>query len=193
MSHSFERIIVSTDSEEIAAVARDCGAEVPFLRPAELATDTAPTEPALIHALDWLLKNEGYEPRLVTLLQPTCPVRKRGSINRALQLLSDQQANSLLSVREIHPFLWRNQAAPASLYDFRRRPRRQDVPEADRLYEETGSIYVMESQTLRQTGNRLGGRIALFPMDPEESWDVDAEADLNIAEALLQRLVDDDH
>jgi CMP-N-acetylneuraminic acid synthetase len=51
----------------------------------------------------------------------------------------------------------------------------------------------MESRRLRQTGNRLGGRIAVFPMDPEESWDVDAEADLNIVEALLQRLVDNDH
>jgi len=189
----FRRIEVSTDSEEIAEVARNYGAEVPFLRPAELATDTSPTEPVLIHALDWLERNEEYKPLLVTLLQPTCPIRKPGSIDRALKHFNAQQANSLLSVREIHPFLWRNEAMPTALYDFLRRPRRQDIPQAERLFEETGSIYVMESQRLRDTCNRLGGRIAVFPMDAEESWDIDVETDLGVVEALLLRLAEDDH
>jgi CMP-N,N'-diacetyllegionaminic acid synthase len=192
-SSSLARVVVSTDNEEIAEAALRSGAEVPFVRPAELATDTAATEPALIHALDWLEKNEGYRPTLVMLLQPTCPVRKAGSINRAVKHFSDENANSLLSVREIHPFLWRNQTRPNALYDFSQRPRRQDVPEAERLFEETGSIYIMEAQRLRDTCNRLGGQIALFPMEAEESWDVDTEADLSVVEALLGRQAGHDY
>jgi CMP-N,N'-diacetyllegionaminic acid synthase len=192
-SSSLTRVVVSTDSEEIAEAALRSGAEVPFLRPAELATDTAATEPVLIHALERLEQDEGYKPMLVMLLQPTCPVRKPGSINRAVGHFNDEHANSLLSVREVHPFLWRNQTAPAALYNFRQRPRRQDVPETERLFEETGSIYIMEAQRLRDTGNRLGGQITLFPMQADESWDVDTEADLSIVEAILERQIYNDH
>ena len=192
-STSIKRVLVSTDSREIAEAALQAGAEVPFLRPAELATDTAATEPVLIHALDWLEKNEGYTPAFVTLLQPTSPIRKPHSIDRAVRQFSDQNANSLLSVREIHPFLWRNRTRPTALYDFNQRPRRQEVSEADRMFEENGSIYMMEAQRLRATCNRLGGEIALFPMDAEESWDVDTEADLRVVEALLTVRADNDH
>jgi N-acylneuraminate cytidylyltransferase len=192
-SSSLRRVLVSTDSQEIAEAALRSGAEVPFLRPAELATDIAATEPAIIHALDWLEKNEGYRPTFIMLLQPTCPVRKPRSIDRAVKQFIDQRANSLLSVREIHPFLWRNRTRPTALYNFNQRPRRQEVPETDRLFEENGSIYVMEAQRLRATCNRLGGEIALFPMDAEESWDVDTEADLRVVEALLTIQVDNDH
>jgi N-acylneuraminate cytidylyltransferase len=130
---------------------------------------------------------------LVVLLQATCPVRKPDSINRAVKYFNDEHANSLLSVREIHPFLWRNPTTPTALYDFKQRPRRQDVPEAERLFEETGSIYIMEAQRLRDTCNRLGGRVALFPMEADESWDVDTEGDLSVVEALLKRQADDDN
>ncbi len=192
-SSSLRRVLVSTDSQEIAEAARQSGAEVPFLRPAELATDIAATEPVIIHALDWLEKNEAYRPTFIMLLQPTCPVRKPHSIDRAVKQFIDQRANSLLSVREIHPFLWRNRTMPTALYNFNQRPRRQEVSETDQLFEENGSIYVMEAERLRATCNRLGGEIALFPMDAEESWDVDTEADLRVVEALLTIQVDNDH
>jgi CMP-N,N'-diacetyllegionaminic acid synthase len=192
-SSALARVVVSTDSEEIAEAALRSGAEVPFLRPAELASDTAATEPVLIHALDWLEKEEGYKPMLIMLLQPTCPVRRPGSINRAVKHFSDEHANSLLSVREIHPFLWRNRTRPTALYNFGQRPRRQDVSETERLFEETGSIYIMEARRLRDTSNRLGGQIALFPMDAEESWDVDTESDLSVVEALLGRQAGNDY
>jgi CMP-N,N'-diacetyllegionaminic acid synthase len=180
-----DRVVVSTDDEEIANVARSAGAEVPFLRPADLATDTAPTEPVLLHALDWLEKNDDYRPEAVLLLQPTCPVRKAGTLDRALKLFDDRKADSLVGAREIHPFLWRGIESPEASYDFMNRPRRQEVAETDQLFEETGSIYITRTEFLRRTGNRLGGKIALFRMDGDESWDVDVEADLRVVDALL--------
>jgi CMP-N,N'-diacetyllegionaminic acid synthase len=188
-----DRIVVSTDDGEIADVARRYGAEVPFLRPAELATDTAPTEPVLIHVVDELRQSEGYRPKSVVLLQPTCPVRKAGSVDRAIARFEEEQADSLLSVREIHPFLWRDEVEPKALYDFVNRPRRQDVAAADRLFEETGSIYITDVGLLLCSKNRLGGKVALFAMEAEESWDIDTESDFAVAEALLTRFSTDDH
>jgi CMP-N,N'-diacetyllegionaminic acid synthase len=181
------RVVVSTDDAEIADIARHAGAEVPFMRPAELATDTAPTEPVLLHALDWLEKYDAYRPEGVLLLQPTCPVRKAGTLDRALRLFDDQKADSLVGAREIHPFLWRGVESPKASYDFMNRPRRQEVAESDRLFEETGSIYITRTELLRRTGNRLGGKIALFCMDGDESWDVDVEADLKVVDVLLSK------
>lgn len=188
-SGTVDRVLVSTDSSEIAAVAQQFGAEVPFLRPAELATDEAPTEPVLIHALRALDEAEQYRPRNLLLLQPTCPVRKLGSIDEAVRLFTERAADSLLSVREVHPFLWKGGASASAMYDYMNRPRRQDVSSEDRLFEETGSIYLTKADLLLRTGNRLGGQIALYPMSSDESWDVDTESDLAVVEVLLARLV----
>jgi Trk K+ transport system NAD-binding subunit len=70
-----DRVVVSTDDDEIAAVARDCGAEVPFIRPAELAEDTTPDLPVFQHALAWLREHEGWVPEIVVQLRPTSPLR----------------------------------------------------------------------------------------------------------------------
>src|SRR4051794_14646197 len=78
------RVVISTDSEEIASVARDYGAEVPYLRPAELATDESPTEPTLLHALE--NTPDAADIAAVMLLQPTSPLRRSGSIDLALEL-----------------------------------------------------------------------------------------------------------
>ena len=183
---TIDRVVVSTDDEDIAAVAERFGAEAPFRRPAELATDAAPTEPAMIHGLDALHALDGYAPEAIVLLQPTCPVRKPGTLARAVELFLAQRADSLVSAREIHPFLWRNPDAPTASYDYRHRPRRQDVSTAERLFEENGSIYITRTELLRETGCRLGGKIALFEMEADESWDIDALGDLVIADALLR-------
>ena len=184
-----DKVVVSTDSVEIAAVARQAGAEVPFMRPAELATDTAATEPVLLHVLEELERRQGYRPESVVLLQPTCPIRKPGTIDRAIRHLAETGADSLVGVREIHPFLWEGIDHPRAFYDFMNRPRRQDVPPAKRLFEETGAMYITRTDLLRRSGNRLGGKIAVFLMEAEESWDIDGESDLKVVDALLSRKV----
>ncbi len=86
------RIIVSTDDEEIAAIARELGAEVPFLRPPELAQDDTRDLPVFQHALNWLNEKEGYIPDAVVQLRPTTPIRERDSLDRAIKLLIDHPA-----------------------------------------------------------------------------------------------------
>src|SRR5512140_1442523 len=84
---SVSRVIVSTDDEEIAAVARQCGAETPFLRPAEFAQDTSTDLPLFEHALQWLAEHENYRPEVVVQLRPTSPLRPRDLVDRAVSIL----------------------------------------------------------------------------------------------------------
>ena len=94
-----DRVILSTDDEEIAEVGRKAGAEVPFMRPQQLAEDTTPDLPVLEHALNWLKDNEGYEPDVVVHLRPTSPLRSAGDIDVGIQMMMDDpEAESLRSV-----------------------------------------------------------------------------------------------
>lgn len=100
-SKYIDRMIVSTDDEEIAKVAREYGAEVPFLRPAELAGDSITDFPVFVHALEWFAEYEGYKPDIVVQLRPTHPLRKSGDIDRAVEILAGHpEADSVRTVKE---------------------------------------------------------------------------------------------
>jgi CMP-N,N'-diacetyllegionaminic acid synthase len=183
-------VVVSTDDREIAAVATAAGAEVPFLRPAELAGDTAATEPVVLHAID-AMTDLGRAPDAVLLLQATSPVRLPGTLNRAKVEFADTGVDSLVGVVPHPPFLWRlgqDGAAPRAEYDVDHRLRRQDMTPTDLRYRETGSLYLTRTELYRTPGNRLGGRIGLFVMDELEGVDVDTELDLALAERKLAEL-----
>ena len=177
------RIVVSTDDEEIAQVSKDAGADV-VPRPHEISGDLATSESAVAQVLDYLNAVEGYVPELVVFMQCTSPVRKLDDIDRAIETLRSEQADSLLSVSPSHKFIGEKVEGEATSlnYDFRKRPRRQDMP---KQYVENGSIYVFRSEIFLQTGNRLGGKIALHIMDEEAAWDIDTPFDMKIAEMLL--------
>jgi CMP-N,N'-diacetyllegionaminic acid synthase len=180
-------VVVSTDDEEIAAVAREAGARVPFLRPAELAQDTTATEPVVRHAIAEVAR-EGVAPGVVMLLQATSPIRLPGTLDRALAEFHASGVDSLVGVVPQAPFLWWAGDPPRADYDVDHRPRRQDLS-PDRLrYRETGSLYVTDRRVYDEHDNRLGGRIGLFVMDEVEGVDIDTELDLAVAEQRLLAL-----
>lgn len=180
-------VVVSTDDAEIADVARSAGAEVPFLRPDELARDTTATEPVVLHAIDEM-ERLGRGPDAVMLLQATSPVRLPGTLARALTQFHEEGAESMVGVVPHPPFLWRLAQPPVAEYDVAHRMRRQDMSPTDLRYRETGSLYLTRTSVYREQGNRLGGRIALFLMDEVEGIDVDTELDIAIAEKKLMEL-----
>jgi N-acylneuraminate cytidylyltransferase len=180
-----DAVIVSTEDPEIAGVARAEGAEV-VLRPEALASDMATSESALLHVLDTRQAGGLSDPDLVVFLQCTSPVRKPDDIDRAIDRLEAERADSLLSVCENTRFVWALTASgPASInYDYRHRRREQDM---DRQFQENGSIYLSRPWVLREHGNRLGGRIALYEMDYWSSFQIDSQEDLDLCDWILRR------
>lgn len=180
-----ERVIVSTDSREYATVAKEFGAEVPFMRPDALATAECATEPVLLHALQELEK-EGYAPDAVVLLQATSPFRAPETIANAIDSYEKSDADSLFTAVPTTPLMWKNAAEPEPLYDYMNRPRRQDFSPEDQLFRENGSIFITKTTLLKRTGNRLGGKMILYPMENLEAFDIDSNDDFAMAERLVE-------
>ncbi|MDJ0688924.1 MAG: acylneuraminate cytidylyltransferase family protein [Xenococcaceae cyanobacterium MO_188.B32] len=181
-----DRIYVSTDDCKIAEISRDYGAEI-INRPDELAGDTASSESALIHAVKQI-EATGVVIDLVVFLQCTSPIRTGTDIDNAIRKVKTEGADSLLSVSSDHRFLWQevDGVAKSINYDYRRRPRRQDMPSQ---YVENGSIYIFKPWVLKELNNRLGGKIALLTMSEAASWEIDSFLDFEIAESLLKKQV----
>jgi len=182
------RVVVSTDDEDIAKVSRQFGAEA-VTRPTEISGDSASSESALLHVLDAFQTTEGWEPDLVVFLQATSPLRQPDDIQRAIETLQRDEADSLFSACHVEGFTWRlprdgqaGRVEPIN-YDPIHRPRRQEL--AEEILEENGSIYVFKPWVLRQFNSRLGGKIAVHKMDRLDSFQIDTLADLELLEGLI--------
>ncbi len=185
-SKTLDKFIVSTDSEEIAAVAREYGAEVPFLRPAELGGDGVPTMKVLAHALDFL-EGEGTACDTVVCLQPTSPFRTSRHIDEAVELYSRNPGRALASVCPVAESpSWmvtvEGDVGTAFVEGGWSHTSRQDLPPLFRL---NGAVYVLPSELVREGGS-LPERITVYRMTPEESVDIDSELDWRLA-VLLAR------
>ena len=186
MSRHVDRVIVSTDSCDIAKIAEDFGAEAPFLRPEILSDDFATTESAMIHALYWLESNEGYVPDNIVMLQATSPVRENDSIDQAIEYFISSGFDSMLSVSEFWHFLWEGKDNLTALYDYESRPRRQDIDPEQIKLKENGSIYITKTELFKETKNRLCGTIGSFLMHEQDSFEIDKPIDWLIVETILK-------
>lgn len=182
------RFIVSTDSPEIAEEARRHGAEVPFVRPAELATDQAGMLPVLQHAVRWLESSTGTRPDLIVTLQPTSPFRTGVEIDATIQKVIDTGSDSAqtLSEASYHPYFMKTldgDRTVALFQDGHKYVRRQDAPP---VYQPSGAVYVTSYGTLMEQGHILGDDNRGVIMGFEESVNIDTEWDFLLAELLLR-------
>ena len=183
MNSSLSRVIVSTDSNEIAAVCKSFGTEVPFMRPEEISKDDSLSIDVVIHALDTL--KEEFDS--VMLLQPTSPFRSVSDINNAVQLLAE--ADSVISVEAVegmHPARMKFITTDGYLVDpvfaeeVENMPRQQLVP----LYIRNGAIYLTKTDSISQRTFK-GTKSKALIMPSLRSTNIDTEFDLQIARALL--------
>lgn len=181
-------VLVSTDDAELAEIAREFGAEVPFMRPAHLAEDTTATEPVIEHAIGFYT-DAGKRPDAVMLLQATSPVRLPGTLARAVRQFAASDSDSMVGVIPIGPFIWAATEPPTAQYEVMKRPRRQELTRETFRYRENGSMYITTTELYETLHNRLGGNIELFLLDEVEGVDIDAPIDFTLAEYQLEQTV----
>lgn len=191
-----DRVIVSTDSPEIAAKAGEEGIEVPFLRPAWLSTDSAGSREVILHAMEFA-GHKGIEYDCVVLLQPTSPFRKGRHIVEALALFDPGRTDMVVSVREAsaNPYYNCFETDPSTGYLHVSKgdgllTRRQDAPEA---WEYNGAVYVINPASIREMPLGAFPRKIPYEMPAEDSLDIDTPLDLTVARALIaSRMAQDD-
>ena len=194
-SHYVTRTIVSTDDEEIAAVARLYGAETPFLRPAELAQDQTTDLPVFQHALAWLLENEAYDPDIIIQLRPTSPIRPPDCVDQAVKILVEHPLAE--SVRGVvpsgqNPFkMWKinetGQMVPLLSVPGNSEPYNTPRQALPSTYWQTGHIDAFWTRTVRER-NSLSGKV-IYPLilDPRYTIDIDTLKDLRRAETIISQ------
>jgi len=188
------RVIVSTDDEEIAEVARHYGAETPFLRPAELAADRTMDLPVFQHALTWLAENEGYHPDAVVHLRPTTPVRPQDLVDHAVHiLLAHPEADSVRGITPAHqnPFkMWLMVGEDRPIHPLTTVPGMDEPYNAPRqilpaAYSHTGLIDVVRPTTIMQLNSMSGRTIMPVLFDSVYDIDLDTPEDWRRAEERI--------
>lgn len=197
-SRYINRVIVSTDSEEYARIAREYGAEVPFMRPEEYATDTALDYDVFFHALTWLKEKEGYEADVVVQLRPTYPIRQVSDIDNMIQMLLDNpeadSVRSMTKATEIPYKMWLRQdsiGGEEQEETSRIQPLMTNIPECYNMprqqlpvaYYQNACIDVFRPEVVLSKHSMSGDYILGYEMT--ENYDIDTEDDFRRA---LQRM-----
>ncbi|RKU12489.1 acylneuraminate cytidylyltransferase family protein [Candidatus Poribacteria bacterium] len=192
-SESITRLIISTDDDEIAEVARIYGAEVPFMRPDELATDDAQDFPLFEHALAWLKSNENYVPQIIVQLRPTSPLRPKGLIDTAVKLLSeDNYADCVRTVilSQQNPYkMWRADEKYLNplLGDEFPEPYNMPRQKLPKTYWQTGHLDIIRYETITKKKSLTGERVLPLIIEPKYCTDIDTLEDWENAEWKLSR------
>jgi CMP-N,N'-diacetyllegionaminic acid synthase len=186
---AIDRIMVSTDSQEIRDISIEQGAEAPFLRPAHVAQDDSSHIATVRHSLEWLDQNKKYRPEWVLLLQPTSPLRTAEDICEAVDLARTKRAPAVISVCETHahPYLCRTMNADGGLREFMpcsvAYPRRQDLPAA---YALNGSIYLTKRTALLEENKFEPLGTIGYVMPAERSLQIDSAWDMHLFDLIVR-------
>ncbi len=195
-ARSVTRLIVSTDDAAIAAVARQYGAEVPFLRPAELAQDQTPDWPVFEHALRWLAEQEGYRPEIVVQLRPTSPIRPPWCVDEAVRiLLEHEEADCVRGVVPAgqNPFkMWRIDPQSGRMSPLLTLPGIEEPYNAPRqilppVFWQTGHIDAIRARTILEKHSMTGDVIYPLLLDARYTVDIDTPADWERYEQVVRR------
>ena len=182
-------VVVSTDDPEIAEISRELGAQVPFVRPIDLASDQAQIAPVIEHALCFMEKIKGHKYDAILMLQPTSPLRTPQHIEESLDLFTSQECDSVVSIVSVggnHPFRMKrlidNQLVnfiDQGFWDLRPR---QSLPN---VYIRNGAIYLISRDMFMRQQQMIGEKCLGYVMKDSESTNIDTPIDLKIAKLLL--------
>lgn len=186
-----DRVIVSTDDEEIAAVARQYGAEIPFMRPKELARDDTPELLAWKHAVDTMEKQLGHAVDVLVSIPTTSPLRAPQDVIACIQKLVDTDADIVITVTEAHrsPYFNMVTLAPDGTARLAIQPsaalvRRQDAPV---VYDMTTVAYAARADYIKKTTAIMAGKVKAVLVPKERALDIDTTLDFAIAEFLMSK------
>lgn len=189
-SKLIDRVIVSTDSNDIATIARQYGAEVPFLRPSALASDNAAKLPVIKHAVRYLVKEMNYNPEYVIDLDPTSPLRLNDDIEKCMNLImNDSNCGSVITGYKSNKNPYFNMVEIDD--DFAKLSKQADKHITDRqsapvVFAMNASIYVWKTEVLLNQTCVVSGRVKFVEMPEDRSIDIDSEVDLKLVELLIE-------
>jgi N-acylneuraminate cytidylyltransferase/CMP-N,N'-diacetyllegionaminic acid synthase len=188
---TLNRVIVSTNDEKIAKISKQYGAEVPFKRPAYLATDTAHTPPVIKHAVKYLEEKEGSKVDVVVTLQPTSPLRKPEDIDAAVNKLIRTNADCVVTICEVeYPPFWMKILQGDKIIPFVKTKidyhllERQQLP---KVYKLNGAVFVTKRDILMKKNKLIGGDVRAIKMDTKRSLDINSLMDFMLAENLMKK------
>jgi CMP-N,N'-diacetyllegionaminic acid synthase len=187
-SKYIDRIIVSTDDDEIAQVAKNFGAEVPFFRPIELSTDDAPTSLSLVHAVNYLEKTENYPVDIVVTLQPTSPLRTEKDIDEGIDIFNKGNFDSLIPLKNSGPashyFRIENNIPLPILKNQDAQISRQ---KSESIYSLCGFLFITKKSYLLQNTSVFNTNNSCFYLvDKNRAIDIDDQLDMDMAELFLE-------
>jgi YrbI family 3-deoxy-D-manno-octulosonate 8-phosphate phosphatase len=191
-ARAVDRVIVSTDDEEIATIARRHGAEVPFMRPASLGEDATPDLPVFQHALQWLAEHDAWRPEIVVQLRPTSPLRPPDCVDAAIRLLrQDRMVDSVrgVTLASQNPYkMWHLQSGGLIvplLETQEPEPYNRPRQELQATYWQSGHVDAIWASTIRKEASMSGTRIKGLVLDSAYACDIDTDADWRRVEWML--------
>ncbi len=184
MVRRVNRIIVSTDDEEIATIAKKFGAEVPFIRPPELAQDNTPTLPVLQHAVRFLERKENYHPDIIILGYPTAPLLNPKSVEEAIHLFDEKTIDTVIGFIKDYGHFWLNENGKLNRFYPKVPVNRQY---ATPLLRESGTLYAYRYETLMKENKHDEEKVGIVEITAKEAVDIDTNDDFERAELLKRQ------